>query len=624
MHKSIYSLAREVQDTFQKQTIDSFEGLNFSMYDTLREIEFMTSREYISGNTDENDDLKPFHDIVTRIVENQRTAEEVDTKDLTLTTKDDDYYTRASYLSKWNQDWMEENNIREFLNDAIETRGKYGGLLVKVVETDDSIDLEVADWTSFAGDAADLESGVKVFNHYYTPAKLLEVAEKRGWDKNRAKEAIELYAESNQDDEMRAKRETKGKYVLVKEVSGVLSNQYLDPEADKHEYSQQMHYIAGAEFQDKDGDDLGKTLHSTELEQSPYYYLPYKKRTARGKTLGVGMVERAKHAQIQTNIAAQHYKDALDLASTHVLQSSSKNLKGKNVLTGMKKGTILNTDDGKPISGVDMAPAGLQFLGSYMEQWQQQLNGATGTHGIATGDTSEMPSNMTYRLGAIVDQNSQSTFDLRREEFATFLNKIYQERIVPFFIKQMKNQDELSLRFSPEELKQMDEDVSGYKADKQVFEAYIDGDFDDVPQPARMQVMEAQRNALKQGVASDLQTGENRRTITDFPDGYWEGVEGKIYVDITGERQAKAATLESTNNVLMQYLKHKPALDQDPNARKLFNNIVQTAGMEPLDFSESVVKRNNQSGPQGGDGGDTGDQDESALSKPEKLSAKPK
>jgi hypothetical protein len=572
MITNIYSLVREVKENYENDDIDTVEGLSFNMYDTVREVEFLTSGHYLSGDYDENGDLKPFHDIITRILENQRTAEEIDTKDMDITTNDPEYYTRAMLVSKWNQDWMAENHIDKFINDAIEVRGKVGGLLVKVIEDGDNLSLEVGDWNSFSGDAADLNAGLKVFDHFYTPAGLIEVAMERGWDMDEVHDGIEMYAQADQDDDLKEQRETTGKYVLVREISGVMEKQYMDKDADEHEYSYQMHYVLGAEFHSEQDGERGKTLSSVELEESPYYFLPYKKRTTSGKMLGIGMTERSRHGQIQTNKGAQWGNNSMDFASLHVLQSSSKNLKGKNILTNMKRGTILKTDDGKPISGVDMSPQALAHLGNFMAGWQNQVDRATGTFAVATGE--ELPSGTPYRLGAILDQNAQSAFDLRREEMAIFLNRIYTERVIPFFIKQMKSKAKLALKFTPDELKKLDKDVSQYKADQTIIKKYLDGGFDNVPPVMKFAVMDTEREQMMEDVDKELKKGRNRRTITSFPKGYWEQVADKLYVDITGERRDKGTVLESVNNVLLQYLQYKPQLDADPEARKLFNNTL--------------------------------------------------
>lgn len=612
MEKSIYEIVRDLRETYEHEDIDTVEGLDFNMHDRIIENEFLSNARYMSGDYDENGDLKPFHDIVTRIIDNSRAAEEVDTKDMRLTTTDPDFYVRAKLLHAYNQDWMSEKRIDQFHNDAIETRIKHGGLLVKITETEDDLDMEVVDWTQFEGDAADLHNGLKSITNFYTPAALIEKAKDQGWDMEAVQQAIELYARADQDEDYKEQRETTGKYILVREVFGVLSRQYLDPEADEHDYCYQMHYVAGAEFHSEENGEGGVTLDAFELEESPYYYLPYKKRTVSGKTLGVGAVERARHAQISTNVAAQQYKYSLDMASTHVLQSASKNLKGKNVLKNMKRGTILKYDDGKPISGVDMSPQALAHLDRYMQAWQMQVDRATGTFAVATGE--ELPSGTPYRLGAILDQNAQSTPDLRREEYGIFINQIYKERIIPFFIRQIKKQEVLNLKFDPEDLKQIDTDTANYKVNKQIMSGYLDGEFDMVPPGMKFAVMDVRREELMMEVDRKLKRGKDRRRVGVFPKGYWDEVKNRVFVEITNERRDKGKVFESINNFLMQYAQMKPLLQTDKNARDIANRIADMIGIRPLDFTEEASPQTPTQPQQPG---------KTPLDQPEELTAKP-
>lgn len=618
MNTSIYGLAQQVVEEYRNnsQNADVVEGLEFDMYETIREAEFFTSGHYITGDYDENGDLKPFHDIVTRLLENQRSAEEVDRSDLEITTDDEEYYTRANLISKFNQDWMVQNNIGLFLNEAIEARGKYGGVLIKVTESDDNLELSSVDWNSFNGDPQDLNNGIKVINHFYTPSELMKVAKERGWNLDAAKEAIELYAEADTRNDWREVKETIGKYILVREVTGDMERSFIDDKADDHDYSYQIHYLAGTEFREGDGTERAVSLFSDELDISPYYFLPYKKRHGSSKMLGVGVVERAKHAQVQSNRAAQQYKRSLDFASTHVLQSASKNLKGKNVLTQMKSGAILKVEDGKPISGVDMAPQALAYLDNYLVMWQTQVDRATGTTAIGTGAGEQLSSDMTYRLGAVLDQNAQSSFDLRREEFDILLNTIYRDRIIPFFIRQIRRKKVLKLKFNPEEIKKLDMDVEQYKADEIIMENYFNGTYDSMPPMMKFLAMDEDKQAIMEGLDQQLKKQKSRRSITDFPEGYWEQVSDKLYVAITNERKKKGVMADRVQNVLMQYLQYKPQLDQDPEARKLFNDIVQIAGLDPIDWSNSTPA---QVQPQPGQQ-PTG---KTALDNPEQLSAKP-
>jgi hypothetical protein len=251
-----------------------------------------------------------------------------------------------------------------------------------------------------------------------------------------------------------------------------------------------------------------------------------------------------------------------------------------------------------------------------MAQWQGIVDRATGATSIGTGET--QPSGTTYRLGAILDQNAQSQFDLRREEFGIFLNEIYTERIIPFFIKQMRKQKELKLKFNPEELRKLDEDVENHVADKIIIDNIFSGVYDNMP-PMMMWVAAGEdKGAIMEGMDMMLKKQKSRRTITDFPDGYWDDVADKLYVTVSNERRKKGIVLESLNNVLIQYLQYKPQLDADPEARKLFNQIVETAGLNPIDFTNSSPAQQQSPVDEA-----PMQKPSSPLNSPEMLSAKP-
>jgi hypothetical protein len=104
-------------------------------------------------------------------------------------------------------------------------------------------------------------------------------------------------------------------------------------------------------------------------------------------------------------------------------------------------------------------------------------------------------------------------------------------------------------------------------------------------------MMEQDRAAIMQGIDEQLKKGKSRRKIVnDMKDKwreYWGECEGKLFVEVTNEKRKKGAILESVNNLWMQYLQFKPQLDQDPEARKMFNELRFMAGLAPVDFTNS-------------------------------------
>jgi hypothetical protein len=94
-----------------------------------------------------------------------------------------------------------------------------------------------------------------------------------------------------------------------------------------------------------------------------------------------------------------------------------------------------------------------------------------------------------------------------------------------------------------------------------------------------------------QGLDLELKKGKSRRKILNDMAGdwrtYWDEADGKVYIEVTNERRKKGVVLESANNAMLQYLQFKPQFDADPEARKMLNDIVQMAGLRPIDFSNT-------------------------------------
>jgi hypothetical protein len=97
---------------------------------------------------------------------------------------------------------------------------------------------------------------------------------------------------------------------------------------------------------------------------------------------------------------------------------------------------------------------------------------------------------------------------------------------------------------------------------------------------------------------------------------YWDAAKGKLYIEVTNEKKKKGAVADGINNALLQYLQYKPQLDADPEARRIFNELMQVVGLKPVDFSNSTPA---QSTPQA----QPAQPGKTAVDNPEQLSAKP-
>jgi hypothetical protein len=100
----------------------------------------------------------------------------------------------------------------------------------------------------------------------------------------------------------------------------------------------------------------------------------------------------------------------------------------------------------------------------------------------------------------------------------------------------------------------------------------------------RLQAIEEEREEIKLDLKTKLRRGKNKREIS-YPDGYWDkDIVYQLDVQISNEQKQKQAFLETRSNLLVQYLQYRDLIRQDPSARKIFEQLVEAAGMSSFDF----------------------------------------
>lgn len=597
MTESIHAFIRRAIDNYEKEEPEIVEGLTFNTRNILKEAEYMANNRYLLGEKDENDNYKPFYNITTRLLNNQKAAEDIDRKDMIITTDNPNYFGRAFLLNKYNQTWMRKSKLARVLNDYTETRGKYGGVLLKKTEGDGELYLDVVDWHNVIVDQIDIKSGCIIENKYYTPSELIKEAQMRGWDMAEVKRAIELYTEEDQDDVLMSgtttgKKEAISGYVLVREVYATLEKSMLDENADEFDYSMQLHVVAGSEVVDDKGNDKGVVLFQDELTESPFKYHAYRKRSVKGSELGVGIMEEARQAQIWTNYGIMAEKNAIDFGSKVAVQTASKKFKGKNVLTDFKNGAIFEHEEDKPFTSIDLTPKGIGQLQNFMVQWEDQITKALNVSDVSTGQDTQ--SGTPYRLGALLDQNAQSVYNQRREEAGDFWNEVYQDWVIPYLIKEIKKEETIVAELTPDEMLRIDDDFAAFTANQEIIKNLLDGKYDGMEPSMRLMVLEEEQNAIKSQLIRKLQRQKNKREFS-YPGGYWDkNVVFQLDVQISNEQKQKQAFLETRSSILTQYLQYGQIIKSDPAARKIFEGLVEASGMPSIDFDFSPMPNNAQ------------------------------
>ena len=550
-------------------TIDLVEGLPFNQKKQIRTIEFYNNSKYLKGNTDDLGE-KPFFQILNAICDVENTAKDLDTKDVGITSDDGNHYLESFLLSKDIQVWMKEVNFAKTLNDMRDTHTRYGSLLVKkCIRKDDEgvkkLYIELPEWKNTITDQVNIIQGAIVETHWMTPVELSKMTEWKNVDKVLEK--------------------CKGKRIPVYEVRGEFSKavfkdcdgQKYKPK-DEKEFSYQLYYIAGNPTEAGVQTDAFLPLYWEDDTERVYKYLVRKPKA--GRAFGVGVMEEGEEAQVWTNDAVLKQHRAMAYTSKVIGQSASKKLKGRNLLTEVDDGTILEHEDGKPITSLNLLPAGgLQQYNNLIVQWYDQLEKTTSAYAAQRGETPL--SGTPFRLQATILQQSSSVFKTLQQELGIFITEIIEDWVMPYLASRLNKEHILAYEFSPEELKDIDNKFSAKNAGQRAVQMIL----------GKKDFTQEDYDSWLQFADEFIKKTKGQRFI-EIPKNFYKNLKAKVTVNITGEQRNKAATLESLNNILTVYASN-PNLANDPVASQLLAKIIELSGsgISPVQITSALNEK---------------------------------
>lgn len=568
---SIFEFVKQQRESYRSDLIEITPGYEYSQYQTLRTIELYHNSKFETGNKDTLQREKPFYNITKFRVNVATRATDLDTKNIAIFSEAAEAETEAFLLTLKNRNWMKQSNLAVFLNRMGHTRAKYGGVLVKKTEQGGELGLHIMQWLNMITDQVDIADGVKIERHHYTPSKLRQVAKQLGWNNvDAAIEAAKKTREAQAGNSPSKPNKTPGANIEVFEVHGVLptchlagtSDKYPADYGDEHEYERQMHVVV---LDESDKETVnGVTLYAGLEDEDPYKYLPYEEQDGRG--LGIGVVEDLFEAQVWTNYDVKGKKDLVDLAGKLIYQSTSSSVVAKNILTDLENGSIIDVGPNGSLTAVNTNMAGLGQLSNLMSDWNEQAQNVTSTYPAILGQTP--PHGTAFRLQAGLVNEASALFEYRRQEAGIFIREIYRDWVLPFLVKQMREAKEIVADLDPDELQMVSKALAEHEALRFAKEQALSGKL----------ITQQDVDAIKQATQS-MHMKSSRKGINDFA-GMFDNWAGTIDVDTTGEQRDRQGML-STLFQLFGAVAANPMLLQNPTMARLFNEIVETAGVSP-------------------------------------------
>ena len=570
-NQDVFSFVKTEETAFQRPVKIS-EGYEWSMAKHIKLGVLYPLSQYETGNSED----KPFKQIIQPILNIQYRAEGFDVKDIILFVNDRKNNHKSFLVKKFHEKYVRENDLDAVIDDSIEGYVDMGGTLIKCVsgKLPEAVPLQRIAFC----DQTDILSGPICEKHSYSPDQLKEM-EKAGWgdEGNGATMTIdELIALSGSykiTDPQNTPTETPGKYIEVYELHGVLPVWWLK-EGEEEGFVRQLQIISF--YKNSSGEKQFVCLFKGK-EQRQIYEFEKRVRKVYGRALGMGGVEELTEAQVWTNYSAIRMKDMLEAASKVLFQTSDKTFAKRQNLKNAQNLQIFETREGHPVNQINTTPVNIRlFENSVNEWWESAKTIASASESIM----GEQPASGTpFKLQELITAEAHSFHEYKKGKLAKFWERIYRNHIIPTIIKEINKGQEFLATLDLSEMQELADKIAARQARKQLSEKVL----------SLKTIMGGEEEALKERLKNEFMAGGNKKFIKLIKEEL-KDTPVDIEINIVGKQKYLAETTDKLVNVIRFMLSTwNPntgtfAVFDDPRMTKVFENIIEYSGLNPMDF----------------------------------------
>ncbi len=537
-----------------------------------------TSIYYKNGRlTTGNNPNKPVKNIVLPILNLEYRAEDIDVKDIMLYVDDPELYHLSFLVKKYHDDvFVIENDIDTFLDEEKEEMIDLGASLVKDVG-EAKPDVVYLQDIAFCNQNDILSSPIGI-KHLFSPDELKEM-ERFGWgDKENG-------ATANIDETIIFATDEKGSIsgrdIEIYEIHGVMPDDYLtDEQTHLNTYSRQFHVVAF--YKDGEGERKGIILYREEEKESPFKL--NKRDKIHNRALGRGGIEELFEPQVWTNYTQIQKKNLLDAASKVLLQTDDDQLQARhpNGLKGMKNLEIVTVDENKTLKQIDNYPRNIALFDKWDEEWSIHGRSTAAAQEAIAGD--EPKANTPFKSVEFQAAESHSLHKYRIGKHAKFIEEMYRDWFIPYMIKQITKGTKFLSTIELDDMQRIADNMATKQANQKIVDKILAGELID---PEEIEVFKEETRAefMK----------DNKKFIEILKDEF-KNVPIAIKIDIKGKQKDMANYTDKLVNIFRQIIGSidpntgQSALD-DPKLSKLFNEIIEGAGLSPIDFGSTPKKQ---------------------------------
>src|SRR3990167_1503224 len=569
--ENVFSYITQEETSYRTRSIVVGENWEWNMAQHLSLSFHFKHGKYLNISNDPRT-KPPFNNIILPILEFRYAAEDRDVKDIIFETEDPDYQHLSFLVKKyWDDVFTIENNLDEFLDDAVEEKVDFGGCLVKkgVGAVPEVIPLQSIAFC----DQTDILGGPIGFKFNFSPEALKRKAKLGCGDMdNGANTTIDtlitiasVEKDAANTNDAGNKNQTTGKNIEVYVVRGTLPSAYLKGD-DMDTLVNQVQVVA---FYTDEKGRHGVTLYKSEEKESVLKFHAPKK--VHGRALGWGGVEALLDPQIWANFAEIHKNNLLKSASKNRLFTDDDSYSSRNKIQDMENDEITVIDK-ESRYGIRQIPVGTVNIQLFDNRVQELENYAQKLAGVTDPLMGKSPAAGTpFRLQERVIFEGKKPHERTAGKFDKFLEEIINDWVVPHIVRKITQGAEFLSTLTSDQMEYILKQVPRSRAVKRQIEDILEGRN---PQDLPIYEEEEKQKLLQNG---------NRQTLKILKDEF-KNVKLSVKVRVSGKQKNLELFTDKLVNVLRQYLS-TPQMFQDPIARKLFDQIIEASGLNPADYS---------------------------------------
>jgi hypothetical protein len=532
------------------------DGFYFNHFDTLNRVYLYLNYQYNSGNYDSKGNRKWFFPLHEHRCYNFDKNLDIDLANILLVSRKrgDEFRTWLAQNIIYYK--LKEMGFSTKVNEIVQTYSRIGNVVSKQTN-DDSIfanvdlrDLYLADVT-----VESLQDTLTIQKHNYSQADLL--AMKGSWDN--VKEAVALCAIKDRPKNTDGTAISNGDYIEpyyeIYELYGEVPESWIKKGGSNEIYKPIMNIMAIGE-----NNSHINLFQSIWTKPKPYKELHF--GAYKGRWLREGIVELLFNHQERYNEVNNQIANSMRL-SKKIYTTENKSKLLQNILTDLDDGAVLEGD----LRRVDDTEINLLAWKNERDFINKMADDICNSFEILTGDS--MPSNMPYRLGALINNNANKLYDFLREKLGIYLTEILTDWADKNLNKSLKTAEFARIVNKPEYLDFYHKFMTDLKMNELMLATAINGGV----------MYKEDYEQIEPEIARAITKDKDKKF--PIPNGMFYDFKYDFEVVITGENYNKAAVMETGSNLL------QTLGAQHPLSKNIINKLTELAGFSPMEWDST-------------------------------------